>query len=74
MSDHAITTAVSIGLALMGLAVVALLVSQGSNTTGVLTSGGGAIQQALCVALSPVTGGTCGRSLIPNVTSSVSFP
>lgn len=74
MSEHAITTTVSIALALMGLAIVAVLVSTSSNTTGVLTSGGGAIQQALCVALSPVTGGTCGRSLIPNVTSSVTFP
>lgn len=70
MNDHAITTAVSIILAIAGLSVIAVLVSSGANTTGVLTSSGGAIQRALCVALSPVTGGACGVTSTPTTATS----
>jgi PRD1 phage membrane DNA delivery len=70
-SDSTITAAVSIVLGLTGLAVVAALVSSKSNTTGVFTAGGGALSQALCKALSPVTGSGCGGGT--NVSSGVNF-
>jgi hypothetical protein len=60
---------VTVLLAIIGVAVIAVLVSKQANTGSVLTSGGGAISQALGCALSPVTGGSCGTS----VTSSISF-
>jgi hypothetical protein len=72
MSEHAITTGVSILLAVMGLAIVAVIVSSQSKTTGVLTSGGGAIQQLICTALSPVTGAGC-KSLTSLVTSTINY-
>jgi hypothetical protein len=68
-NDHAITAAVSVAIALLGLAVIAALVSSKSNTAGVFTAGGGALSQAICKALSPVTGSACGGTLA-NVTSS----
>jgi hypothetical protein len=69
MGDHAITATVSIVLAILGVAIVALIVSSASTTTGVLKSGGNALTQAVCVALSPVTGGGCAT----NVTSTITF-
>jgi len=69
MSQHTISTAVSIALALIGLAIVALLVSQQAQTPGVLKASGSSLAQALSCALSPVTGGGCGTS----VTSTIHF-
>lgn len=68
MSDHAITAGVSIVLAVIGVAIVALIVSQSATTGSVLRSGSGALQQALCVALSPVNGGSCGTSVSSTIT------
>jgi hypothetical protein len=67
--DGTITGVVSVLLAVVGVAILALLVSQHSNTPGVFKSFGSAIQQMLCVALSPVSGGGCSTS----VTSTISF-
>jgi hypothetical protein len=73
MSDHAITSGVSIFLAIIGVAIVALIVSAQSKTTTVVGAGGSALKQAICVALSPVTGGgNCGN-LTPSVTSTINF-
>lgn len=72
MDQHTITSIVSIALAVIGLAIIAVLVSSGANTTGVFTAGGGAIQQALCTALSPVTGKSC-TSTVESVTSRIDF-
>lgn len=60
---------VTVLLAIIGVAVVAVLVSKQAQTGSVLGAGGGAIAQALGCALSPVTGGICGTS----VSSSISF-
>lgn len=74
MSDKTITALVTILLAIVGVAVIAVLVSKGAQTGNVFTSAGQAISNMLCVALSPVTGGSCGGGgLTPNVTSSISF-
>lgn len=60
---------VTVLLAIVGVAVVAVLVSNNANTGSILGAGGGAFAQALRCALSPVTGGSCGSS----VTSSISY-
>lgn len=64
---------VSVILAIIGVAVIAVIVSNKANTSNVLTSGGGAVSNFLCTALSPVTGGSCGGGLTPNVTSSINY-
>lgn len=54
---HEITqAAVTLGLAVVGLAIVATIVSRNANTSGVLHSAGSAFANNLGVAESPVTG------------------
>lgn len=65
-----VTSIVTVLLALIGVAILAELLSTQSNTTGVVKAGGSAISQALCTALSPIMGGgNCGTS----VTSTITF-
>jgi len=47
---------VTIATAIVGVAILAVLVSSKSNTTGVLQAAGSAFSNALGVAVSPVTG------------------
>ena len=47
---------VTILTAVVGVAIISVLVSQKSNTTGVLQAGGNAFSSILGVAVSPVTG------------------
>lgn len=49
-------TVLTIATAIVGMAVVALLVSKKSNTSGVIQAAGSAFNNALGVAASPVTG------------------
>lgn len=49
-------TVATIATAIIGVAILAVLVSRRSNTAGVLTSAGGAFANALSAATSPVTG------------------
>ncbi len=44
--------------AIIGVAIISVLVSNKSNTVGVLNAGSQAFSGALGTALSPVTGGT----------------
>jgi len=60
---------VTVLLAVIGVAIIAVLVSKQANTSSVLGAGGSALAQAIGCAVSPVTGGSCGTS----VTSSISF-
>lgn len=60
---------VTVLLAIVGVAIVAVLVSNHANTGSVLGAGGSALAQAIGCATSPVTGGSCGTS----VSSSISF-
>ena len=46
----------AIGLGIIGVAVLALVVSKNSNTTGVISATSSGYSQALSTALSPVTG------------------
>lgn len=58
MGDQLITSVVSIATAIVGVAIIAVLVSRQANTSGVISSAGSAFAQDLGVAVSPVTGGS----------------
>ena len=47
---------VTIGGAFIGLAALAVLVSQKANTSGVISAGGNAFSRVIAAAVSPVTG------------------
>lgn len=49
---------VAVMTAIVGVAILAVLVSRNSNTAGVIQSAGGAFAQMLSTAVSPVTGNT----------------
>jgi len=57
MSEQLITSVVTVLTAIVGVAIIAVLVSKNANTTGVIQAGGSAFSSALGTALSPVTGG-----------------
>jgi hypothetical protein len=57
MSDKYITTIVTILVSLVGVAIIAVLVSKQADTAKVLTAGGAAFSSILKTAVSPVTGG-----------------
>lgn len=46
--------------AIIGLAILAVLVSQRSNTVNLVKAGGGVFNQALGIAISPISGGYSG--------------
>jgi len=50
------TPLVTVLMGIIGVAIVATLVSNKSNTAGVVSAGGNAFSGALGVALSPITG------------------
>lgn len=68
MTEKWITAAVTIAIAIVGVAVIAVLVSQRAKTAGVLTASAEGFKQALCAALSPI-GVKC-----EVVTSGVTYP
>lgn len=72
MGDNDITRVAQVFLAVIGVALIAELVSGGAQTGKVLGSGGTALSEMICVATSPITGATC-RSLIPTVNSTITF-
>lgn len=50
---------VGVILAIIGVAVIAIIVSPNSNTGSVVGAGGNAFTNAIKCALAPITGGTC---------------
>ncbi len=58
MTDELIRSVVTVATAIIGLAILAVLVSRNANTSGVISSAGSAFSGALQVAESPVTGGS----------------
>lgn len=56
MGDQAITGIIAILTAIIGVAIIAVLVSGQSQTAGVLTAGGNAFSSILKTAVSPVSG------------------
>lgn len=72
MDNDTITSIVTVLLAIIGVAILAEIVSNKAHTGTVLTAGGGAFTQMLCTALSPL-GVTCG-GLTEDVHSTVHYP
>lgn len=56
MGDQLISSAVTVATAIIGLAIIAVLVSKNANTSGVIGTTGSAFSQALSAAEAPVTG------------------
>ena len=48
---------VTIGVAIVGVATLAVLVSRNANTAGVIRAGGSAFSEAIRAATGPVSGG-----------------
>lgn len=58
--DNFLTSIVTVLMAIIGVAIVAVLVSSKAQTGQVLTAGGQAFSGVLQTALSPVTGSSSG--------------
>lgn len=58
MSEQLITSVVTVLTAIIGVAIIAVLVSKNANTVGVIGAGASGFSQSLATALSPVTGGS----------------
>lgn len=55
--DRLTESVVTIAVAIIGLATLAVLVSRNANTSGVIGAAGRAFGSSLGVAISPITGG-----------------
>lgn len=60
--DHLLNGVVSIAVAIVGVALLAVLVSRNAQTPAVISSAGNAFASALNAATGPVTGGGFGGS------------
>jgi ABC-type sugar transport system substrate-binding protein len=60
MGDRLISSLATIATGIIGLAVVAVLVSRNANTSGVIGAGGSAFSGALQAAEGPVLGNSLG--------------
>ncbi len=63
MTDHLVTSVVSVLMAIIGVAIIAVLVSRNSQTSNVLSAGGNAFSRILGTAISPTTGSGLGLGL-----------
>lgn len=70
MSEHLITSVVWVIMAIIGVSIVAVLVSKKSNTAGVISASGSEFSCILGTAVSPLLGGA---GCHPSVSSSISF-
>lgn len=64
---------VTIATAIVGVAILAVIVSKQANTSGVISSAGGALAQDIGAAVSPVTGGSFGAGGFGNVLGGTSL-
>jgi hypothetical protein len=58
MGESLVTSTVTVLLAIVGVAIIAVLVSKNANTTAVIGAGASGFSQALGTAISPITGGS----------------
>lgn len=58
MTDNIISGIVTVMTAIIGVAILAVIVSKNSNTSGVISSAGSAFAGALSAATAPITGST----------------
>lgn len=65
MSDSLITSVVTVLMAIIGVAIIAVLVSKNANTVGVIGGTSTAFNNGLLAALSPLNGNSFG---IPGAT------
>jgi hypothetical protein len=56
MGEQLISSMVTVATAIIGLAIIATLVSRNANTAGVVNAGGNAFSGALLAAQAPVIG------------------
>lgn len=75
MGEELIKSIFTVLTAIVGVAIIAVLVSKNANTAGVVTAGGSAFATDLAAAVSPVTGGAgnsfggfSGGAGLPNMT------
>ncbi len=71
-TDKLITTVVQILVGVVGVSIIAVLVSKNSNTAGVLQAGGSAFSSILKTAVSPVSSNSGLGSLSGGVGSLIS--
>jgi PRD1 phage membrane DNA delivery len=57
MGEQLVSSVVTVSVAIVGLAIIATLVSKNANTAQIIGAGGSSFSQALTAAVSPVTGG-----------------
>lgn len=74
MKDELLTSLVTVATAIVGVAILAVLVSKNANTPQVISSAGSAFGNALGVALSPVTGGGGGLGGFGGFSGGAGFP
>lgn len=60
MSEQLVAGVVTVLTAIIGVAIIAVLVSRNANTQGVIQAGGTSFAQAIGAAVAPVSGGTGG--------------
>lgn len=58
MGDELFRGIFTVATAIIGVAIIAVLVSRNANTAGVISSAGSALAQNIGAAVSPVTGGS----------------
>lgn len=61
MTESLITSVTTVIMAIIGVAIIALLVSKSANTGAVISSGSQGLSTGLLSALSPVTGQGVGQ-------------
>lgn len=62
MSDHLINSVVTIATAIIGVAIIAVLVSNRAQTSNVIASASQALANNISAAVAPVTGATASIS------------
>lgn len=56
--DKTVSAIVTIATAIIGVAILAVLVSKNANTSNVIKSAGGAFSNSILAAVSPIMGGS----------------
>jgi len=67
MGDKAITSVIVVLTAIIGVAIVAVVVSKNSDTANVLGAAGKSFSSIIGAAVAPVTGGTMGAGTLPSL-------
>ena len=62
MTDSLVNSAVTVIIAIIGVGLVAVILSKNANTSGVIGAGAGGIATDLSSAISPISGSSLGLS------------